>query len=79
MTEMGHLIYCPQSENLRSVVRTLQSLSMCVCVCVCVRAWVRGCGCPLTVATLICLLEHHERSGVARVVMIGVCVPGDVS
>ena len=36
MTEMGHLIYCPQSENLLSVVRTLQTLSMCVCVCVCV-------------------------------------------
>ena len=42
MTEMGHLIYCPWSENLHSVVRTLQSLSMCVCVCVCacVGAWV---------------------------------------
>ena len=34
MKEMGHLIYCPQSENLHSVVRTLQSLSRCVCVCV---------------------------------------------
>ena len=42
MKEMRHLIYCPQSENLHSVVRTLQSLSMCVCVCVC----------PMTVATL---------------------------
>ena len=38
MMERGHLIHCPQSEILRSVVRTLQSLSMCVCVraCMCV-------------------------------------------
>ena len=48
MKEMGHLIYCPQSENLYSVVRTLQSWSMCVCVCVCMHA----CVCPMTVATL---------------------------
>ena len=33
MKEMGHLIYCPQSENLLSVVRTLQSLSRCVHLC----------------------------------------------
>ena len=43
-------------ENLRSVVRTAQlvNVCVCVCVCVCVRRWV----CPLTVATLICLLDH---------------------
>ena len=36
MKEMGHLIYCPESESLHSVMRTLQSLSMCVCVRACV-------------------------------------------